>query len=329
MDGVAAAGHTVIQSPLLFQGGNLLVVGDPAAQERVLLLAETELYRNTALGLSREQVLDAFQSEFTVDRCRVLPAVSYHLDYDVTVRVHGDRVLAFVNDAAAAAKLILQRGISALETSGIMPAASAQAALNDLARGDSEPVIRSLATVMAPYLNERHQYRVDLVRRFASEPTDAPVFNFHCFLAAMDVLASRELAGTALTAADALTREYFAALRALETTAREQQQHLKDLGWTVIPVPSMPDLYHSLNYLNGLHDRTRYLMPSAGGFYASVDTAAGEVFQRAFGGTIGVVHLGTQEIQRQHGGLHCVAAAYPRLNDRPGGGSVLSQPQVH
>ena len=47
----------VMVSPLLFQGGNVLVVGDPERRERILLISEATLYQNIGLGLSREQVL--------------------------------------------------------------------------------------------------------------------------------------------------------------------------------------------------------------------------------------------------------------------------------
>jgi hypothetical protein len=85
MDGVRAAGQVVVHSPLLFQGGNVLVVHDPGRGQRVLLISETDVYRNIALGLTRSEVLDAFRVEFAVDRCVVMPAASYHLDYDLTL----------------------------------------------------------------------------------------------------------------------------------------------------------------------------------------------------------------------------------------------------
>src|SRR5262245_116756 len=107
MDGLAAAGHSVAHSSLLFQGGNLLAVTDPKAGDRVLLMSEGTLHRNMALGLSREQVIAAFKAEFGVDRCAVLPAVSYHLDFDISVRSRGGEVVVFVNDTMAAARIIL------------------------------------------------------------------------------------------------------------------------------------------------------------------------------------------------------------------------------
>src|SRR5690606_21986900 len=113
MDGLRSSGHRVLHSSLLFQGGNLLAVRDPRSKRRILLLGEGEVLRNMGLGLSREQVLEAFTRELGVDQCVVLPAVSYHLDFDVTVRAAGSDLIAFVNDPVAAVRQILVPGIRA------------------------------------------------------------------------------------------------------------------------------------------------------------------------------------------------------------------------
>src|SRR5690606_11573208 len=128
LDGLAKADHLVIQSPLLFQGGNLLAVQDPATGKRLLLVGEAEVYRNIALGLTEAQVLDAFRIEFGVDRCEILPAVSFHIDYDVCVRAHEGQQIAFVNDTQAAVRLILKRGVDVLAFNNMIDAADAAAA---------------------------------------------------------------------------------------------------------------------------------------------------------------------------------------------------------
>jgi hypothetical protein len=171
-------------------------------------------------------------------------------------------------------------------------------------------IIRALAETLQPFLNSKGQYRASLLRLFATGPSDSPVLNLQCFFAALDVLAS-----TAFQDSDApidpLARDYFAALRDLESTARAQRATLESLGWRVVPVPSMPDLHRSLNYINGLHDRTSYLMPSLGGFYAPIDDAAAAAFHRVLGGKIRVVRILSQDLQRNHGAVHCVASAFP------------------
>jgi hypothetical protein len=311
-DGLRAANHPVFQSPLLFQGGNILVAREPANGRRILLLSETELHRNRALGLTEDQVIEAFHVEFAVDQCVVLPAVSYHLDYDITLRMHEGEVVAFVNNTTAAAHVILQRAIAAFEQAGLMPARTAATALQQLARKEYAPVIRSLAPVIAPHISNQGQFRTGFVRLFSSEATDSPVLNMQCFFAAMDVLASSSLSNSEFDA-DEFTKKYFTALRDLDTTARQQQKILRKLGWKIVAVPSMPDLYRSINYLNGIHDKDRYIMPAVGGFYSALDQAAETAFKNALGGSVAVVRIFTQEIQRHNGGLHCVAAAYPSM----------------
>jgi hypothetical protein len=64
-------------------------------------------------------------------------------------------------------------------------------------------------------------------------------------------------------------REYLLALRRLDLARQKQIEELKKLGWLVIPVPSMPDLYRGINYLNGIQHRDSYVMPVFGGFYAA------------------------------------------------------------
>jgi len=87
-----AAGHRVVASPLLFQGGDLLVVRDPATGRRVLLLGASEVARNVALGLTPAQVEEAFRVELAVDETVVVPTVSYHIDLDVSPRAIGGRL---------------------------------------------------------------------------------------------------------------------------------------------------------------------------------------------------------------------------------------------
>src|SRR5262249_6393379 len=99
-ESLQSAGLRVAQSPLLVQGGNLYAASGPASGERVLLIGEAEVCRNVSLGLARDQVIEAFRVEFGVDRCVVLPAVSFHIDFELTIRAHEGRLLAFVNDSA-------------------------------------------------------------------------------------------------------------------------------------------------------------------------------------------------------------------------------------
>jgi hypothetical protein len=310
MDGLRAAGHVVLHSSLLFQGGNLMVVRDPARDCRLLFLAETELYRNRTLGLTEAQVLEAFRVEFGVDECVVFPAVSYHLDYDLTVRLHRGRLVAFVNDSRAAARIIVDRGIAAFERHAMLPMGEARKMRNHLWENHYALLIRDLAGLLAPFKNGNQEYRMALVERFTADPADSGIHNLQVFLGAMDFLAS-EVFQEISDSIDPHARAYLAALRDLESGARAQQAQLRSLGIRVVGIPSMPDMYRSLNYLNGLQDRHQYLMPAAGGFYAPLDSEAARVFREGLRGDVRVQPILTQGLQRQHGALHCVASVFP------------------
>ena len=112
--------------------------------------------------------------------------------------------------------------------------------------------------------------------------------------------------------ADELSRNYLIALRDLEQSRQAQIRELQKLGWKVVPIPSLPDMYRTINYVNGIHDRTRYLMPAQGGFYAFLDEAAGNAFKQALGPEIAIIPIFSAASQRNHGAVHCMASAYPR-----------------
>jgi hypothetical protein len=310
MDGLRAAGHVVLHSSLLFQGGNLMVVRDPARDCRLLFLADTEVYRNRTLGLTEAQVLEAFRVEFGVDECVVFPAVSYHLDYDLTVRLHRGGLVAFVNDSRAAARIIVDRGIAAFERHAILPKGEARKMRNHLWENRHALLIRDLAGVLGRFKNGLQEYRMDLVELFTEDPADSGTHNLQVFLGAMDLLAS-DVFQDIKESIDPSARAYLAALRDLESGARAQRAQLKSLGIRVVGVPSMPDLHRSLNYLNGLQDRHQYLMPAVGGFYAPLDAEAARVFREGLRGDVRVQSILSQGLQRQHGALHCVASVFP------------------
>ncbi len=92
---------------------------------------------------------------------------------------------------------------------------------------------------------------------------------------------------------------------------RTQLAALKSLGWKIVPVPSMPNLYRGINYLNGIHHRDGYVMPAFGGFYAPLDKAAEAVFRETLGEHATILPIQCAELQRKHGAVHCAAVAYP------------------
>lgn len=312
MDGLQAAGHAVVHSSLLFQGGNLMAVRNPKSGERLLLIGEGELYRNTALGFTRAQALEAFRAEFGVDRCVALPAVSYHLDFDVCVRAQGGELIAFVNDTMAAARVILGLGITALELHGALDTRAARAARADFASGRDFDLHRSLTNAVQRQLQGRPDFPASLSKYFLAGKMDSAAGNLQCFLLALDLL-ENSLAHADLATVDRERREYLLALRRLEATGLRQTDELRKLGWTVIPVPSMTDLFRSINYLNGIQHRDGYVMPVFAGFYAPLDHAALAAFRRALGADLRITPVRSAECQRLFGGVHCTAAAYPRL----------------
>lgn len=72
-------------------------------------------------------------------------------------------------------------------------------------------------------------------------------------------------------------------------------------------------LYCGINYLNGIHHRQGYILPVFGGFFARLDGEAIAAFRQAIGSEPKITSILTAESQRQHGGVHCTTAAYPRL----------------
>jgi hypothetical protein len=136
--------------------------------------------------------------------------------------------------------------------------------------------------------------------------------NLQCFLIALDILASfgaEELPATL----DPATKRHLLALREMSRAMRTQRQAMENLGWKIVTIPSLPDLYRTINYLNGVHDRTRYLMPAFGGFYAFLDQAAAEAIRNAFGSEVQIVPIFCAISQAEHGAVHCAASVYPQL----------------
>ena len=312
MDGLEAAGHKVVHSALLFQGGNLLAGRDPKTGERVLLVGEGEIYRNIALGLTRAQALEAFRVEFGVDRCVVFPAVSYHLDFDVSLRARGSQMIAFVNDPLAAARTILDLSLGPLERHGTLDPRAAQGARAALAAGRDADALLPLTNAVQRLLQGRPDLPASLAQLFAGSRTDSAAGNLQCFLVALDLLES-SLQRDEVGAVGIEKREYFSALRRMDTGRQRQAEELRKLGWTVVPVPSLPDFFRSINYLNGIHHRDGYIMPVFGGFYTPLDQRAMAAIRLALGPELRITQVQSAECQRGHGGVHCTAVAYPRL----------------
>lgn len=310
MDGLASAGHMVIQSSLLFQGGNLLAATDPATGKRLLLVGESEIYRNTALGLSREQTEEAFRLEFDVDRVIVLPSISFHIDYEVSLRAHNGKLLAFVNDSQPAIQYILYAGTGALERAGLIDADAANTTRKALEEGRIADVLGGpVGNVVLGSQQNFGQFPESLAKAFALGPADSHVGNFRVFLLAMDMAASFLIPDDQLPP-EAHPRAYLKSFKRREADRAALHKQLADLGFTVVPIPSLSDEARSINAINGIHDRTRYFMPAWGGLYSLLDEAAARAIRAQLGDDVKVIPINSAESQRRVGAVHCSAAAY-------------------
>jgi len=309
MDGLVAAGHHVVQSPLLFQGGNLLAVRDPKTGQRILLIGEAEVYRNIALGLSNNDVIAAFRDEFGVDECRVLPAVSFHIDYDLTVRAVDDTLVAFVCDTEAGVKLALHAGVEALAAHGYLDAPTAAAAKSAIDQNRPDDFLKLLGPVLAGKVNQAGHFPESFANAFSTAPVDSGIGNLRLFLVAMDIFAHR-----VAKSSNPHTQAYLRSFERLADDQRRLRELLTAWGWKVVPVPSFGDGDRAINTINGIHDRTRYFMPAVGGLYSRVDDAAAAIFRREMGPGVEVIPIRCAESQRRAGALHCSASVYPKLN---------------
>lgn len=310
-DGLAAAGIGIVQSPLLFQGGNVMLVEDPQMGWRFLLLGEGEIHRNRALGLLPEQTVELFKTEFDAVECVVLPAASYHIDYELSVRAHDGSLIAFVGDSRAAAEHVLRLGIKALQTANVLSADAAATVRSALNRGDAATVLETLTTSLREVAVGPGVYPLSLATHFQDGLVDSGVGNLQRFLLAMDTLAALTPDWNDANADDAV-RVYRESLRRREEDRRTLQDVLHRWNWKVVPVPSLADEQRGINYVNGIHGPGMYLMPAYGGFFAPLDAAARAAFEQALGPDVRVIPILTAESQRRVGALHCAVSVFGR-----------------
>lgn len=308
--GLIEAGHVVRFSPLLFQGGNLLVATHPATRERLLLIGEAEIYRNTAMGLTSEQVVEAFRCEFGVDRCIVLPAAAFHIDAELCLRGLNGRLTAFVNDAPRGARLVLEAAVDALRRGGLLSAADAGAARRCLATNAAREFLGVVAPPVMAKAVRFGQFPESVTTPFSSDGVDSAVGNFQRFLVALDLLTLEALAPDEHPQS-APARDYLAAMRRINADRAALHEQLRREGFDIVMIPGLPGAERGIHYVNGIHDCHRYLMPVYGGLYAGLDAAAADAFRSALGPDVAIIPIGCSESQRRAGALHCSVAAYP------------------
>jgi hypothetical protein len=191
MNGLAQFGLQIIQSPLLFQGGNVMIVHEPSGP-RTLLLSERELTRNVALGLGSNQVVQAFQSEFCADRTVIVPTCSYHLDYDVTLKTINGKIVALVNDPLPAAKTVVQLGIDTLMANGLLNSAQTDELRQDIAKQDWKNLATRIKNALEKYRDPKREYSAQLCNSFRSAALDAPGANLRTFFMSLDLLSGAQ-----------------------------------------------------------------------------------------------------------------------------------------
>lgn len=301
------------QSPLLFQGGNMLCYVEPKTGARVLLLGEAEVYRNVALGLAADQVLAAFRAELGVDRVEVIPAVSFHLDMEVTIRRKGDGLVACVNDETAAASYIADAGLVALRAAGHVPPVVDEALTAALARNDRAEYAIGVGRVASARRDTQGRFGAEFTSLFTASSAESAAGNAARFLLALDTLTAAGLTDAQIDDAG-MAVEYKNYLHSLRARFREREAlvaQLRGLGLSVVRVPSWSEEDLSVNYLNGLHTRDAYLCPTFDGFFAALDAAAMQTLRVAFGKDVRIVPIRTAALQSGYGSLHCLVSAYP------------------
>ncbi len=304
--------HRILPSTLLFQGGNTLCVRNPANNTRILLVGEADIHRNVALGLTREQVESGFAREFGVDRVIVLPAVSYHVDFDVSVRAHDGKLVAFVNDPVLASRWMVAVCVATLEQVGLLDEANAESARKAIAEGNDRNIVAIVGSAIRQAAVPTGGYPLTLAKRFSTRSTDSGIGNLQRLLVALDMLAASAIPPKSV-AGDRDTVAYIKSIHRQLDDTQALSKLLADAGFTVVALPSLSAGTRSVHYLNGMHTRTAYLLPAYGGLFESVDTAAAEAIRQALDPTIRLVPIGTSESQRRNGAVHCTMSAYPRL----------------
>lgn len=312
------AGFVVRQSPLLFQGGNLLVCPDPKEPgSTMLLVGESDVARNVGLGLSIEQSLEALRREFAASRAVVLPGVSYHIDYEVSVRAvvsedGGKRVTAFVIDSRAGVRHVLSAAIDCVEEARMLPKPRLKAARQHLA---SEKWIELLelfySAVLPQGYNAAGQLTESFAGRFVRASGESGVANLHRVLLAMDMAAS--WVSTPWEASmHPHARAYLRALRRRDAERGRLHEILRETGFVVVAVPGFAEGDRSRCPLNGVQLPRQYLMPAARGgvgLFQLLDEAAAAVLAGGMGPECPITCIPALESECRNGGVHCSIAA--------------------
>jgi hypothetical protein len=304
-------------SPLLFQGGNVMCVTLPATGERLLLVGEAEVHRNRGLGLSERDVLRAFSEEFGVDRCEVLPAVSFHLDVEFTVRRVGDELIAVVGDDVTAARLAMAEAMRAFSRAGLVDGERVQPALEELTAGGQKQALRLTALIASAHVSSEGKLGGAFVRALGTSPVDMPDASAARLLHAMDLLSAVEArqTGQPISPNHSHERAYRESLLRRIDARTALAKTLADLGMRVVIVPNLGDEELGVNVINAVHLPEATLVPVSGGLFTAIDDKAIETYKQAFGDSIQIIPITTTYVQSKYGGVHCMVSVYPAVSD--------------
>lgn len=303
----------LVPSPLLFQGGNVMCVTLPADGRRLLLVGEAEVQRNRALGLSEGDVLDAFRLEFGVDEVVVIPAESFHLDMEFTIRKVDDDLIVVMGDDLAAARIILAEALRCFVKAELLHESAAQPAIDELASGAQREALTLFGRTVAPTIQANGAVGKTIVDALRATNMDEPEANARRVLYAMDLLAAYEARsnGQSLSATFEFERMYRESLLRRLDEREALARTLAELGMTVKKIPNLGDEELGVNYLNALHLPDSTLVPVMGGFFAPLDDAALASLHGAFGTGVKLTPIVTTQLQSNYGGVHCMVSAYP------------------
>ena len=307
----AAAGARLARSPLVFQGGNVLCALDPKTGVRWLVLGEAELHRNVALGLPRDVALAALRAEFGCQRALVLPANSFHIDMELTLRSHGGQLMALVADTGAASRAVLRCAIDGVLAAGVMTPEEGALVREHLDANRPANVAELYNQALGKAAIGPGRFPKAFADHFQRGPQDSGVGNLQRVLLALDLLLAELLNDPQAAGINPETALYLSSLRRRELQRLQVSQALAKEGFAVVAVPSLSDARRSLATINGLHGPDMYLMPASGGFLEGFDQTAQRAFEAALPG-VRVIPVRSGETLRRAGALHCAAFSMPK-----------------
>ncbi|MGA1824250.1 MAG: hypothetical protein ACMUIP_06245 [bacterium] len=316
-DQVQGAGWKVIQSPLLFQGGNIIPVKNPKTDELIVFIGQAEVLRNKTLGLSEEEVLQAFRKEWGAERIEVIPSCSFHIDLEVSFRWHDERMIAYMNDSLSAARLVAKCGIKKLMDFNIFSSQEVQELRYWLEHSlHEDQMLQIVWSKVHEFFLGKHTFFTDMADSFTVSSEESGELNFSRFLLALDIVSAfhkdREEFWRTLKdhySGDTLF-DYYTGLLEKEQIRIAMRSQLLSCGIEVVPLPSISYEETSLNYINGVHDLDALYMPAFGGLFQDLDEKVAEIIKHSLGNKVNVYPIRNSQTQSDCGGIHCSVSTY-------------------